>query len=59
MQTQGPCSYARDLVLFMVYNFVKVYGSVKTTPAIAAGVTKVKWTIEDIVAMADTTGMPA
>lgn len=39
---------------FMVYNFVKVHGSVKTTPAIAAGVTTIQWTIEDIVNMADT-----
>jgi IS1 family transposase len=39
---------------FMVYNFVKVHGSVKTTPAIAAGVTDYRWTMEDIVTMADT-----
>ena len=39
---------------FMVYNFVKVHGSVKTTPAIAAGVTKIKWSMEDILMMADT-----
>jgi hypothetical protein len=39
---------------FMVYNFVKVHGTVKTTPAIAAGVTADRWTMEDIVAMADT-----
>ena len=39
---------------FMVYNFVKVHGTVKTTPAIAAGVTADRWTIEDIVTMADT-----
>ena len=39
---------------FMVYNFVKVHGTVKTTPAIAAGVTSIKWTIEDILMMADT-----
>jgi IS1 family transposase len=39
---------------FMVYNFVKVHGTVKTTPAIAAGVTPVRWTMEDIVTMADT-----
>lgn len=39
---------------FMVYNFVKVHGSVKTTPAIAAGVTTIQWTMEDIVTMADT-----
>ena len=39
---------------FMVYNFVKVHGTVKTTPAIAAGVTAIKWTMDDIVNMADT-----
>ena len=39
---------------FMVYNFVKVHGTVKTTPAIAAGVTTIKWTMEDILDMADT-----
>ena len=39
---------------FMVYNFVKVHGTVKTTPAIAAGVTTIQWTMEDIVMMADT-----
>jgi hypothetical protein len=44
---------------FMVYNFAKVHGSVKTTPAIAAGVTTIQWTIEDIVNMADTVTFPA
>jgi hypothetical protein len=39
---------------FMVYNFVKVHSSVKMTPAIAAGVTSIQWTMEDIVMMADT-----
>ncbi len=39
---------------FMVYNFVKRHSSVKTTPAIAAGVATFQWTIEDIVMMADT-----
>ena len=39
---------------FMVYNFVKVHGTVNTTPAIAAGVTTIQWTMEDIVNMADT-----
>ena len=30
----------------MAYNFVKVHGTEKTTPAIAAGVTSIKWTME-------------
>jgi IS1 family transposase len=43
---------------FMVYNFVKKHGTVKTTPAIAAGITSIHWTIEDIVMMADTVTFP-
>ena len=39
---------------FMVYNFLKKHGSIKTTPAMAAGVAKFQWTMEDIVMMADT-----
>ncbi len=38
---------------FMVYSFVKVHGCVKTTPAVAAGVTTIQWTMEDIASMAD------
>ena len=39
---------------FMVYNYVKVHGSIKTTPAIKAGVSSFQWTMEDILMMADT-----
>ena len=39
---------------FMVYNFVKVHGSIKTTPAIRAGATSIQWKMEDILMMADT-----
>jgi IS1 family transposase len=39
---------------FMVYNFVKIHSSIKTTPAMEAGVTDFLWTIEDIVTMAET-----
>jgi hypothetical protein len=39
---------------FMVYNFVKVHGSIKTTLAIAAGVDSRQWTMEDILMMSDT-----
>jgi IS1 family transposase len=39
---------------FMVYNFVKIHGSIKTTPAMEAGVTDFLWSMEDIVLMADT-----
>jgi hypothetical protein len=39
---------------FMVYNFVKIHKSIKTTPAMQAGVTDFLWSMEDIVMMADT-----
>lgn len=39
---------------FMVYNFVKVHKSIRTTPAMEAGVTDFLWSMEDIVTMAET-----
>lgn len=41
---------------FMVYNFVKIHKSIKTTPAMEAGVTDFLWSMEDIVMMPDTMG---
>jgi IS1 family transposase len=38
---------------FMVYNFVKIHGSLRCTPAMAANVTSRLWEIEDIIRMAD------
>ena len=40
----------------MVYNFVKIHGSIKTTPAMEAGVTTYLWSMEDIVMMSETMG---
>ncbi len=39
---------------FMVYNFVKIHSSIKTTPAMQAGVTDFLWSMEDIVLMTET-----
>lgn len=36
---------------FMHYNFVRVHGSIGTTPAVAAGVSRYRWTCEDIAAL--------
>jgi hypothetical protein len=36
-------------ITFMYHNFVRVHQTLKTTPAVAAGLTKHKWKIEDIV----------
>jgi IS1 family transposase len=41
---------------FMVYNFVKIHSSTKTTPAMEANVTDFLWSTEDIVVMAETNG---
>ena len=39
---------------FMVYNFVKIHKTIKTTPAMEAGVTAFLWDMEDIVLMMET-----
>lgn len=39
---------------FMVYNFVKIHKSIKTTPAMEAGVTDFLWSMEDIVLLTET-----
>lgn len=36
-------------VYFMAYNFVKIHGSLRITPAMAAGVTDRLWSYEDVV----------
>jgi len=38
---------------YMYYNFVRIHKSLRCTPAMAAGVTKRLWSIEDIVALLD------
>ena len=38
---------------FMVYNFVKIHKTIRTTPAMEAGVTDFLWSMEDIVMMTD------
>jgi IS1 family transposase len=45
---------ARALALhYMYYNFVRKHGTVKTTPAIAAGVTDRFWTLQDVANLPD------
>ena len=41
---------------FMVYNFVKIHKTIKTTPTMEAGVTTYLWSMEDIVMMTETMG---
>jgi len=38
---------------FMYYNFARVHKTLKTTPAVAAGIADHRWTIEEIVALLD------
>lgn len=44
---------------FMHYNFVRVHMSLRTSPAMAAGVTTRLWEVEDIVALLDTEPLEA
>jgi IS1 family transposase len=36
---------------YFAYNFIKVHGSLRTSPAMAAGVTDKLWNVEDLVAL--------
>ena len=38
---------------FMYYNFVKIHGTLRVTPAMAAGVTERLWDMADIVALVE------
>jgi hypothetical protein len=38
-------------IMFCYHNFVRVHQTIKTTPAIKAGIADRKWTIEDMVAL--------
>jgi hypothetical protein len=38
---------------FMWYNFVKVHGSLRMSPAMAAGVTDRLWEAEDVIRLLD------
>ena len=45
-------NHSHSLALyFLYYNFVRIHKSLKTTPAMAAGVTGKLWEVEDIVAL--------
>jgi IS1 family transposase len=47
-------NHARALALhFMYYNYVRTHSSVKTTPAIAAGLTQRVWTLHDLANLPD------
>jgi len=37
----------------MHYNFVRVHQTLKTTPAVAAGVANHIWTVEEIIGLLD------
>jgi len=43
---------------YFSYNFVKIHGTLRTTPAMAAGVTNRPWEVSDLVAMLEAEERP-
>jgi hypothetical protein len=46
-------------LFFGVYNFCKVHGTLKTTPAVAAGLTDHVWTVRELLGRAASTALAA
>ena len=47
-------NHAHDVALHMMYyNFVRIHGKLRTSPAMAAGVTDRLWEIADVVALVE------
>ena len=47
-------NHAHAFALFaMHYNFIRIHKSLRVTPAMAAGVSEVVWSMEDVVNMVD------
>ena len=44
---------------YMYYNFVRLHGKVRVSPAMAAGVTDRLWEVSDIVALVEAADAPA
>jgi len=44
---------------YMYYNFVRLHGKIRVTPAMAAGVTDRLWEVSDIVALVEAADAPA
>jgi len=38
---------------FMYYNFAQIHGSLRVTPAMAAGIASHAWSVEEIVALSE------
>ena len=41
-------------IYFMHYNYVRIHTTLRVTPAMAAGVSKTLWSMDDVVAMIET-----
>jgi len=44
-------AWGSGLLFYFAYNFIKIHRTLRTSPAMAAGVTDRLWSVEDLVAL--------
>ena len=49
--TVGRNDHAAAALYYFAYNFIKIHGTLRMTPAMAAGVTDRLWEVSDLVAL--------
>ena len=51
VKLRGKGGARNNLLLYFAYNFLRIQGTLRTSPAMAAGVTNKLWEVSDLVAL--------
>ena len=51
--SKKPENHIHAIILYMYYNFARVHGSLRCSPAMEAGVSNRLWSLEEIAVLVD------